>query len=93
MDSIKDSSMTKRNKQIATIYAVLLAVYNRLKEKSNKNRMVKELSTNKGKISKQKTIKYLNNNLDEADKLLNTISASESNEQAANNIISNIIVA
>lgn len=90
MDSIKDSSMTKRNKQIATIYAVLLAVYNRLKEKSNKNRMVKELSTNKGKISKQKTIKYLNNNLDEADKLLNTISASESNEQAANNIISNI---
>ena len=90
MNSIKNSSMTKRNKEISKIFAVLLAVYNRLKEKSIKNRMVKELSTNKGKISKQKTVKYLNNNLDEADRLLNLINETESTEQAANNIIRNI---
>ena len=90
MKSIKDSSMTKRNKEISQIFALLLAVYNRLKEKSIKNRMVKELSTNKGKISKQKTVKYLNNNLDEADRLLNLINETESTEQAANNIIRNI---
>jgi len=81
--------MTKRKTSLLGLVATLRAVYNRLKEKSNKNRMVKELSTNKGKFSKQKVMKYLNNNIDEAQRILDNTS-DQSTEQAANTIISNI---
>ena len=89
MSSIKNFSMTKRRSTLSSVVAILQAVYNRLKEKSNKNRMVKELSTNKGKFSKQKVMKYLNNNIDEAQRILDN-TENQTREQAANTIISNI---
>ena len=81
--------MTKRRNTLLGIATVLQAVYNRLKEKSNKNRMVKELSTSKNKFSKQKVMKFLNNNIDEAQRILNN-TTDQTTEQAANTIISNI---
>jgi len=89
MSSIKNFSMTKRRTTLGGVVALLQAVYNRLKEKSNKNRMVKELSTNKGKFSKQKVMKYLNNNIDEAQRIIDN-TENQSREEATNTIISNI---
>ena len=89
MSSIKDFSMTKRRSTLVGVIALLETVYNRLKEKSNKNRMVKELSTNKGKLSKQKVMKYLNNNIDEAQRILDN-TENQSRQQATNTIIQNI---
>ena len=88
-EKLQNMSMTRRRSTLTQIAALIQVVYNRLKEKSKKNRLVEELSTNKKRYSKQKVLKFLNNNTDIADNIIEQTSG-QTREQAASTILSNI---
>jgi len=91
---IRDMSATRQRTILSGIALLLRAVYNRLKEKSKKNRLVDNLSTNKKKFSITKVLKFLRNNPDQAQRIYAEQFDAEdrelSRERAAQNIISNI---